>query len=234
MIQIAIVEDDIRDQNSIKECLNEYMKRNQVEIKFTCFQNAIVFLNDYQPIYDMVFLDIQMPYMDGMVAAEELRKKDKNILLCFITNMSGMAIKGYSVDALDFIVKPIVYGNFSVMMTKAISRVKEKVETIVLKTSESRVRVEVMAIRYVEVREHRVIYHTESGDFTIWGTLKEQKEKLPKKSFAFCNNYCIVNLKCVTRYDSTYVYIGDEKLGFSRNKKKAFSEQLVVYYGETI
>lgn len=64
----------------------------------------MLFLTDYRPRYDLVFLDIQMPDLDGMTVSRKIRQVDDQIPIVFITNMSSMAVQGYSVDALDFII----------------------------------------------------------------------------------------------------------------------------------
>lgn len=60
----------------------------------------------------MVFMDIQMPKMNGIDGAVELRKLDKTVSIIFITNLVQFAQKGYEVDAVSFLVKPVSYFDF--------------------------------------------------------------------------------------------------------------------------
>lgn len=65
-----------------------------------------------------------MKFMDGMAAAEEIRKMDSEVIIIFITNMTQYAIRGYEVDALDYMLKPVNYFAFSQKLDKALNKVK--------------------------------------------------------------------------------------------------------------
>ena len=71
---------------------------------------------------DIILMDIQMKFMDGMTAAEMIRRRDPEVLIIFITNRSDYAVRGYEVDALDYVVKPVEYFSFSQKLDRAISR----------------------------------------------------------------------------------------------------------------
>ncbi len=120
MYNIAVVDDDASDRGEILGHLERYRREKDKSFTVTEFDNVVKFLEGYNPAYDIVFIDIQMPYLDGMTAAEKLREVDSVVPLVFITNMVKYAVKGYSVDAADFVVKPIAYGGFSVMLDKVL------------------------------------------------------------------------------------------------------------------
>ena len=117
-------------------------------------------MTDYRPRYDLVFLDIQMPDLDGMTVSRKIRQVDDQIPIVFITNMSSMAVQGYSVDALDFIIKPIRYGAFEAMMRRAVKRIGTAKRHLMLKTPDGLVRLQLEDIVYLEVRDHQVSYST--------------------------------------------------------------------------
>lgn len=133
MFHIAIVEDSRLDRSLLCEYIERYAKENGEICKISEYENAVNFLTGYKPVFDAVFLDIQMPYMDGMQAAKKLRELDPEVALVFITNMSNFAVHGYSVNAVDFVVKPVVYLNFAAMFAKVLRLAKKKTEEIVIK-----------------------------------------------------------------------------------------------------
>ena len=56
--------------------------------------------------FDILIMDIELKFMDGMTAAQHIRKMDSNVIIIFVTNMPQFALKGYQVDALDYVLKP--------------------------------------------------------------------------------------------------------------------------------
>ena len=231
MINVAIVEDDIQSASLIASFIEKYAIENSIPLKAFHFKNAVDFLSDYSPKYDIVLMDIEMPFMDGMEAARRLRNLGDKSPLIFITNMAQYAVNGYEVDALDFMVKPINYFNFSIKLKKAVNIVlnqRDRYLTFIQKQGVKKVYID--DLRYVEVSRHTIIYHLSSEVFEIRGSMKEVEDMLSKYEFAKCNNCYLVNLKFITEIKQSLVYLGDEKLTISRNKRKAFLDAVVRYF----
>ncbi len=233
MYNIAVVDDDASDRGEILGHLERYRREKDKSFTVTEFDNAVKFLEGYNPAYDIVFIDIQMPYLDGMTAAEKLREVDSAVPLVFITNMVKYAVKGYSVDAADFVVKPIAYGGFSVMLDKVLRLADKNGDAVMLKTAEGKIRLWLDRISHIEVTDHQVCYHADDGDHMVWGSLKEQESKLPTDRFAKCSNYCIVNLKYVAGItDGELKLSGGRSVPISRSKRKELTDRLLAYYGK--
>ena len=126
MLTIAIVEDDLEYQKQLQKYIEEYGKEHELQYKITVFQNGLNFLEDYKGGCDLIFMDIAMPHMDGMETAAKLRKRGDETCLIFITSMAQYALKGYEVNAFDFLVKPLVYELFCIKFEKALSHIDKK------------------------------------------------------------------------------------------------------------
>ena len=85
MIRIAIVDDDARYRSEVEGYIARYGKETGEEFEVTCFESGMDFITEYKPINDIVFLDIEMPLIDGMSTARKLRLVDKEICIVFIT-----------------------------------------------------------------------------------------------------------------------------------------------------
>ena len=101
-----------------------------------------------------------------MTAAEKIREHDSEVVIIFITNMPQYAIKGYLVDALDYVLKPVSYFAFSQRIDRALVRMKRrdrKYLTIAVKGGMQKI--DISQIYYVEVQDHDLIYYTAAGTF---------------------------------------------------------------------
>ena len=130
-MKIAIVEDNSASAEKLRGYLRQYGEENQKEFDITLFGDAVSFLDRYSP-FDMVFMDIELPGMDGMEAARRLREVDLQAILLFVTNMARFAVKCYEVDAMDYLVKPVQYGSFSLKLRRALARWEQTSETILV------------------------------------------------------------------------------------------------------
>ena len=128
MIRIAVVEDEELYAEQLQNYISKYAEERKKQIKVTWFQDGEDIVSGYKGEYDIILLDIQMRFMDGMTAAEKIRDLDYEVVLMFITNMIQYAVRGYEVDAMDYVVKPVEYFAFSQKLDKAIGRIQKKTE----------------------------------------------------------------------------------------------------------
>ena len=96
------------------------MGENGVSIELNIFTDGKQIVFDYEPVYDIILMDIEMPGLDGMSAAEKIRETDRDVIIIFITNMAQYAIKGYQVRARSYILKPVNYYSFEMELKEAI------------------------------------------------------------------------------------------------------------------
>ena len=112
-MRVAIVEDELHTRKEIRKLLEKYADENGVSFQITEFADGDNITENYQGCYDLILMDVEMPFVDGMTAAGEIRKVDREVTIIFITNAPQYAIKGYKVGALDYILKPVSYYAFS-------------------------------------------------------------------------------------------------------------------------
>ncbi len=232
MYRIAIVEDEKEFREQLQEYLKQYEKENSVSFQISVFEDGEDIVKDYHGGYDMILLDIEMPKMNGMDAAEKIREQDEDVVLMFITNMAQYAIRGYSVGALDFVMKPITYYTFALKMTRALKRVQRKSQApIVLHLSEGIKSLEVKQIYYVEVQNRMLHYYTDEGEIVVRGTLQSVEEMLKPYAFAKCNHWYIVNLMHVKEVNKNTAIVGPHQIEISRRNRTGFLKALTEHMG---
>ena len=232
MYHVAIVEDEVSFATQLQEYLKQYEEENDVRFKVSVFGDGAEILEDYQPLYDIILLDIEMPKVNGMKAAEEIRAQDANVTLMFITNMANYAIRGYEVGALDFVMKPINYYTFSMKMTRVLKRTKQTaLQEILLTLPDGVKKLNVQQIYYVEVQNRMLYYHTDEGVFVMRGTMQSVEQMLAPYAFAKCNHWYIVNLKHVSEVKKNTAVIAGSELEVSRRNRTAFLKALTDYVG---
>ena len=126
MIRLAIVEDEDLYANQLIEFVNRFKQESNEVFNIVRFRDGDEIVERYKATYDIIFMDIQMQFMDGMAAAKRIRELDSEVIIMFITNMTNYAIMGYEVGALDYIVKPIDYFSFRKKIERAIEKVEKK------------------------------------------------------------------------------------------------------------
>ena len=229
MLEIAIVEDRQEAVFNLENHIARLKMEKGIECHYTVFENGLFFIENYKPIYDVVFMDIEMPLMNGMEAATRLRQVDPYVPLVFITDLKQYALKGYEVEAMDFLVKPVNYISFATMMERVVRRSTKKEEQLSLSTAEGTFSVNINDIYYIEMLNHYVIYHTVTGEVRFFGSLSDEEKRLPQDRFTRCNSGFIVNLAQVKKVQDGEVYVGDTSLPISRNKKAAFMQSLLNF-----
>ena len=232
MLDIAIVEDRKDAVQTLTDHIARLKKEKGIECKVTVFENGLFFIENYKPIYDAVFMDIEMPLMNGMEAAKKMREVDPYVPLVFITDLKQYALKGYEVEAMDFLVKPVNYTSFATMMERVKRRSTKKEEQLTISTAQGTFNVNINDIYYVEMQSHYVVYHTAHGEVRFFGSLSDEEKRLPGDRFVRCNSGFIVNLAHVKKIQDGDVYVAETGLPISRNKKTAFMQSLLRFMSE--
>lgn len=230
-VNIAIIEDDAESAARLVSMLDRYGTENGLIMNKRSFGFSTEFLDTYNAGYDIVFMDIVLPDMDGMTAAKKLRETDKSVVLVFVTNMSQYAINGYEVGAADFIVKPFEYEHFAVKMQRIIGRLNIHDVIIPVKTADAVISIAASDLKYVEVRGHELIYHTTHGNYSSYGSLSKAERRLEEMRFVRCNSYYLVNPRYVESIGNNTAVVGGETLSISYAKRKEFRKAVVEYLG---
>ncbi len=233
MISIALVDDNKKDLAIMQNYLSTAKESGAFDFTVDSYTDSLEFIENYKGNYDVVFLDIEMPHLDGMELARKLRRTGSECCIIFITNMPQYAVQGYEVDAIAYLIKPVRYFNFTQVLKKSIERVKKRREEDVSIVINTRQEVKVLpssTILYVEVESHNLVFHTtDGGELRTRDSLKALEERLVGMNFCRCNSCYLVNLRYVDSVVGNIVRVGGVELLMSRHKKKEFVEKYMKY-----
>lgn len=232
LIKAAVVEDDELFRKTVKNYIERYSREYKVDFDVRYFKDGSELLFEYEPVYDILLMDIEMPKVDGMTAAREIRNQDQRVIIIFLTNMAQYAINGYEVGALDYVLKPIKYYAFSMKIMKAISAIEQRAGGELLISSESGMKkLAVESIIYAEIRDHWLYIFTNDGEYKMLSTMKSFVKKMEGKHFALCSSSFCINLKYLTELKKDMVVLCDRiELKVSRARKKELRQEIMDYY----
>ena len=168
MIKIAICDDDMSELSNITSIIKEYKKTNSFmyEITYIKFHSAIELIASIEggKRYDIILLDIIMPQINGLEAAEEIRLHDKITKIVFLTSSPEFAVDSYKVDAYYYALKPIQQEKMFFIMDKLLSEIqKQTQDCILVKCKTGLTRIPLHTLEYVEIIERIIHYHLVNG-----------------------------------------------------------------------
>ncbi len=225
-MKLAICDDEKRIRDNIAESVREVSEKMEIEL----YSDAKDILS---PSFDsdILFLDIQMPGIDGMNAARMLRSSGKKTVIVFVTALEDRVFHAFDVGAFNYIVKPFTKAKIIEVLKKAvkqaedqrlveaaISEQEEAGRTITVKSGGANTRVILSEIQYAEIFDRRIILHMKSSDdIEYYGKISDL-EHIAGKDFFRVHRAYLVNLGAVRSYDSKYVHMSDADIPVARGK----------------
>ncbi|MGB1308579.1 MAG: LytR/AlgR family response regulator transcription factor [Oceanihabitans sp.] len=179
---------------------------------------------------DLIFLDIEMPILNGFELLDVLNNKPQII---FVTGKTEYAFKAFDYDATDYLQKPITKDRFNTAVNKALELHKLKTETkeedgehIFVKSNLKKRKVYIKDIKWIEALGDYVKLVTVNNSLVVLSTMKAFEGELPDGKFLRIHKSFIVNLDKVDRFNSKNVEIGTHEIPLSRNKKTQLVDAL--------
>ncbi len=234
MLSIAIVEDKDEHIQQLKSILRDYQTERKEELSIDVFKNGLNFIEEYKPSYDIVFMDISMPVMDGMEASRRLRERDGNVDLIFTTVLKQYSLFGYDVNASAFLIKPFDEEMLKAKLDKIIKRRRlEKEEGWIFLKDNVYIKVLNRDITYIESLDHYCIFHThQDQEYRKLISMKEVQNKMEKSGFLRCNNSFLINPVYVEKYKKDSIFVDGKAIPISRSRKKEFFIALADAFGD--
>ena len=233
MYRVLIVEDTPAEADALRGFLERYAAEKGLELGIEVLGSALEF-TDLRRTADLVLMDIDMPGINGMEAAQLMRTYDSETPIIFVTNLAQYAVKGYEVGALGFIVKPVSYGGLSLSLDRALRAIGANAGRSVAVPTEDGVRVvPLRSIIYVEVTKHRLTYHIENEEpLEARGSLVQLEEELAEAPVVRVSKSCLANMDKISLVRNAEVQMTNgDLLRISRTHKKEVVDKVTDYLG---
>lgn len=202
MLKIAVCDDNIADLSNIISFIDDYKSKqmDKNSILYTAFQNAadLIAAMESGQEYDLMLLDIMMPFITGMSAAKEIRQFDQDVKIIFMTSSPEFAVDSYSVGAFYYLLKPVRKEMLFLLLDKVISESEIKPgDSFLIKSKTGLTRIYLSRLEFAEVIGRTLIYHLNDGSvIEAVGSMNElEKELLSLPCFIKTHRSYIINME---------------------------------------
>lgn len=228
-MKIVVCDDNLNIINEIKEMLNEYSAIKNVPLEISAFDNGNAVL-DSNENYNIAILDVEMPDMNGIALGEELRKRNKQIVLIYLTAHSQYLDSALNLNAARFFEKPIDKDRFFSGMDNALERIDNTTINFFIRDDKTQVRVTAESIVYIEISHRKTKVVTEDKTYFTTHTLDYFKDKLVSSIFAQPHKSYIINFNFITAYERGEIVLDSRyKIPVSRSKQTEFHKSFVRF-----
>ncbi|MBD5464037.1 MAG: response regulator transcription factor [Lachnospiraceae bacterium] len=237
MYHIIICDDEKAFVSEVKESLERYAKEKGLDFQIQVYYDGKDLIDHYEVKFDLIFMDIKMERVDGLKAAEEIRKRDKEVGLIFLTSVAEHVFRGYEFGAVNYLLKPLKYERLEMELDRFFSTYSGKKERLfVVDNHNTMFSVPYKKIRYIEVEKRNVLMHYEKQQQIIHKSMKEMAQLFKSETaFARCHASFLVNLSYVTGVEGMEAVLSTgERIPISHPKKREFMLRLAEYWGSMV
>jgi len=233
-MRIAICDDDPNQILLTSSFINDWSRDTEVPVEICEFKNAESFLNNWSTAntYDVAFLDIQMGLMSGIELAEKIRKVDDQLIIVFVTGFHEFVLRGYDVNALHFLIKPVKRVDCNNCLDQAYEITnKRRTDTFLVPVEGQIRRYYFDDLYYFEVFSHYITVHTRKGVFSYKKKISVLERELPSSVFVRCHRSCIINLRYVESIGKSFVTMDDgSRLTVSGDRRRVVQDAFIRYH----
>ena len=240
MFRIAICDDESLFAEELKELISSYMMEKGLVFEIDTYSSgeALVALGIGVVRYTVVFLDINMEKIDGIMAAEKIREVSREVFIVFVTAYVNYSLEGYRLDAVRYLLKS--NANFQSTVRECMDAIMDKLNYIVVKKEfdfkEGTKEVSLERLLYIESNLHKLEFHVMEDDmkiYTMYETLNALEDRLAANEFIRIHQSYLVNIKYiknVVRYK--VVLTNGVELVIPKVRYTYVKKQFISYQGE--
>ncbi len=235
MYRLAVCDDERATLEELCALCDQILTQAEVEheiVPFSSAQDLSAALSAGRERFDLLCLDICMDGKTGMELAHELRARDDQISILFVSGSDDYLREGYSVRPIQYLSKPIqreeleraLRGDLKLNHSPRVVTFRQRHRTFALPIAD---------ILYVESRDHGICLHLAREDRTFPISLTEAERILPQDQFCRCHNSFLVNMAAITEISRSYVTLcGDRAIPIGRRYYEQAQSRFIRYLNE--
>ena len=224
-MRIAVCDDEEQFRLQLRDAIDKIY--GSIDVIIDTFSDGRKLLErfDANP-YDVLFLDIEMPAMDGITLAKRLRERSENVFLVFLTSHVEYALEGYEVNALRYLTKPIREDKLREVLSYVMKKNAGK-RQLMIKSEGEELRINLSDILYFEAQNQYVSIHTNKEKHLVRANVSDFEVQLKDDGFFRIHRGYLISLLKVKKLVKTDVSMeGGAVLPVSRSNLKALKEAL--------
>ena len=228
------------DEHTIRNCIKEILYDNTDLSIYTDIQEAVcgeelIEKHKISP-FDIIFLDIEMSGISGIETGHTIRKMDRDAIIIFITSHKQYVLESFTVEAFDFIEKPIEADKIKKTLQRAIRKYKDQHYIINYRWQGISFSLDISDIVSIEAFRGRVLFQTTSkkGEYECNGSLDDYERDLQIYGFLRTHRNALINMRYIKRIEDNVIITScNSEVEMSARKKqsclRAYNKYLVKY-----
>ena len=233
-MNIAICDDSNEARTVLRDGISAHPRAEDFNIDSFSSPKSLLDIIEDRSVFDLVFLDVDMPEMNGIELGKRIRKLLPKCYIVFVTNYPQYALDAYECEAYHYLIKPVDVNKLHNILDRIFKNYKDEHAEYIIRGRFENVRVLIKDILYVEYANKHLRFHMDDQNHSIYeinGGLSEIHEKFKIYGFFKCHEAFTVNLSKISRFDGYDVFlVNGDKIPISVRKKTALLMAYTNYY----
>jgi len=233
-MKIIVCDDTASERTALCVLIEKYFNDINCPFELLVYESADALAKNFESLkaqdVKLAFLDIYMPGLSGVDMAKIIRETDKEMVIVFTTSSPDHGLDGYSVKALQYLLKPVGYAELKDTLDDCMAIFADSLQYIEVIAERVAVKIPLKDITFIEIHAHYGLIHTTKDIIKCRLTLDEVEQKLSGKNFLRTQRSYIVNMRFIKSVeDNDFILTSGEAIPIRKNDKLKVKQAYMDY-----